>query len=542
MLTIRDILFASIDNQSPTTLLMKSRDKVNNSFLKTETTRDLLGLLLLSAILKIIMVLFIGVINHDGVLYITAAQKIAAGFFKEGLAVHGGPLYSLFITLTHFLIPNWIAAARLVSIVASILTIIPLYLLTKEIFHRKAAMWAGCAFALLPLSNHLSVEVIRDPLFLFFFAWSTYFANRAIKSKKSIHFLLSSLTCLISILCRIEGLVLYVFYILFVIYLLFRDTQERINLLKGALIYVVLPLLLIALGSLISARGLPSPFNRMRIVRAEIKRFINLEILDSFKSIHDRLEALETSGPNKPPVQNFIEIARHYMTAIYLIGLLESFIKALFPLYLVPLVVGFWKVRNRNGVFVALLAGCYLLMSYYLLIRLDSIRVRHLLTPAFLLHPWIGAGIDRIVIYVRGSSRQRLLTILILLLFGVLPIYRSVKILWKQDTVLVRAGKWIADIPEFQAARIITNDRRVPFYAAQGADFDFFLSSDFFYMEDMALKRELDLLIMKVPKKKENQTVRLKKFRKVKKFFGKKNIIIIYCSPKLYESVQGRKL
>ena len=70
MLTIRDILFASIDNQSPTTFLMKIRDKVNNSFLKTETTRDLLGLLLLSAILKIIMALFIGVINHDGVLYI----------------------------------------------------------------------------------------------------------------------------------------------------------------------------------------------------------------------------------------------------------------------------------------------------------------------------------------------------------------------------------------------------------------------------------------------------------------------------------------
>jgi 4-amino-4-deoxy-L-arabinose transferase-like glycosyltransferase len=349
---------------------MKNRDKVNNSFLKAETTRDLLVLLLLSAMLKIIMALFIGVINQDGVLYITAAQKIAGGAFKESLAIYGMPIspYPLFITLTHYIVPNWIAAARLVSIVASILTIIPLYLLTKEIFCRKAAMWACFAFALSPLSNHLSVEVIRDPLFLFFFAWSTYFAIRAINSKKSIHFLLSSLTCLISILCRIEGLVLYVFYILFVIYLLLRNPQERINLLKGAFIYVVFPLLLIALGSLISAKGLPPTFMRMHEVRAEIKRFFNLEFLDSYKSIHDRLEALETSGPYKPPVQNFIEIARYYMTAIYLIGLLESFSKALFPLYLVPLVVGFWKGRNRNGVFVALLAVCYLLMSYYLLI------------------------------------------------------------------------------------------------------------------------------------------------------------------------------
>jgi 4-amino-4-deoxy-L-arabinose transferase-like glycosyltransferase len=520
---------------------MKNRDKVNNSFLKAETTRDLLILLLLSAILKIVMALFIGVINSDGVLYITAAQKIAAGSFKEGLAVHGGPLYSLLIALTHCVVPNWIAAARLVSIVASILTIIPLYLLTKEIFYRKAALWACFTFALLPLSNHLSVEVLRDTLFLFFLSWSAYFAICAISSKKLRHFLLSSLICSISILCRIEGLVLYVFFILFVIYLLLRNPQERINLLKGALIYVVIPFLFIALGSLISQKGLPSTLNRLHELRAKMS-FVILGSLDTYKAIHDRLEALETSGPIKPTVQNFIEIARHYMAAIYLIGLLESFSKALFPLYLIPLVVGFWKARNRNGVFVVLLAGCYLLLSYYYLIRFDSIRVRHLLTPAFLLHPWIGVGMDRIVGYVRGSSRQRLLAIFMLLLFGVLPIYRSVKILWKQDTVLAKAGKWIADIPEFQVVKIITNDRRVPFYAARGVDFDFRLSSDLFDMEDIALEKQLDLLVMKMPKKKKKQISRLKKFRKVKEFFGIKNNVFIYCSPELYRSIRGKEL
>jgi 4-amino-4-deoxy-L-arabinose transferase-like glycosyltransferase len=517
---------------------MKNRDKVNNSFLKAETTRDLLVLLLLSAILKAILALFIGAINHDGVLYITAGQKIAAGAFKESLSVYGMPLYPLFITLTHYIFPNWIAAA---SIVASILTIIPLYLLTKEIFYRKAALWACCAFALLPLSNHLSVEVLRDPLFLFFFAWSVYFANRAINSKKSIYFLLSSLTCLISILCRIEGLVLYIFCILFVIYLLLRNPLQRINLLKGAFIYVALPFLFIALGSLISPKGFPPTLNRMHQVRAEIKEFFNLEFLNNYKSIHDRLEALETSGPHKPPVQNFIEIARHYMAVIYLIGLLESFSKALFPLYFVPLVVGFWKERNRNGVFVAILAGFYLLISFYFQIKWDSIRVRHLLTPAFLLHPWIGVGMDRIVFYVRGSSRQRLLAILILLLFGVLPIYRSVKILWKQDTVLVEAGKWIADIPEFQAAKIIANDWRAPFYAGRGVAFVIYKDADFFAMEKIALSEQLDLLIIEVSKKKANQVLRLKKFRKVKEFVGRNNIVIIYCSPKFYRIISGKK-
>ena len=230
------------------------------------------------------------------------------------------------------------------------------------------------------------------------------------------------------------------------------------------------------------------------------------------------------------------------MAAIYLIGLLESFSKALFPLYLIPLVVGFWKARNRNGVFVVLLAGCYLLLSYYYLIRFDSIRVRHLLTPAFLLHPWIGVGMDRIVGYVRGSSRQRLLAIFMLLLFGISPIYRSVKILWKQDNVLPKAGKWIADIPEFQAAKIIANDRRAPFYVGRGVDFLFYPKKDFFAMERLALSRQIGLLIIEESKKKEIQALQLKKFTKVKEFVGKKNIVIIYCSPELYRSIRGKEL
>ena len=182
---------------------MKNLDKVNNSFLQSETKRDLLILLLLSAALKISISLFITVINQDGELYITAAQKIAEGAFKEALTIHGMPLYPLLIALTHYVIPNWIAAARLVSIAASILTIIPLYLLTREIFHRQAALWACAAFALLPLSNHLSVAIMRDPLFLFFLAYAALFAQRAITSKRLVHFFLSSLLGLFSILCMI---------------------------------------------------------------------------------------------------------------------------------------------------------------------------------------------------------------------------------------------------------------------------------------------------------------------------------------------------
>jgi len=519
---------------------MQNLDKVNNSFLQAETKRDLLILFLLSAALKISISLFIKVINHDAVVYITAAQKIAQGAFREALAIYGMPLYPLLIALTHYVIPNWIAAARLVSIVASTFTIIPLYLLTKEIFYRKAALWASLAFSLLPLSNHLSIEVVRGPLFLFFLALSTYFANRAINSKKLIHFLLSSLICLFAMLYRIEGFILYIFYLLYIFYIFLRHPKEKVTLLISIFIFIALPLSLIALGSLLFETGWSMTFNRVDEVIRELKVFFSLQFLDNYKFIYKQLETLEISLPHRPKALNLIEITRHYMPLIYFIGLLESFIKALFPLYLIPLAVGLWNARNRNAVLLLLLAACYFLMSYYYMISMDSIRERFLLTPAFLLLPWIGVGIDRLHMYVKGSSKQRLFTILLVILLALLPAYRSLKIIWKQDTVLLEAGKWIAAVPQFQAAEIITTDSRVPFYAGRGAHYNWYPSPDYLSMEAVAESSRFDLLVIKQSKKNRSLAPPFKKFIKVKEFIGIKDIVSIYCSPGLYGTVKGK--
>jgi 4-amino-4-deoxy-L-arabinose transferase-like glycosyltransferase len=478
------------------------------------------------------------VINHDGVLYITAAQKLAAGSFKEALNIYGMPLYPLLISLTHYVIPNWIAAARFVSLAASIFTIIPLYLLTKEIFYRQAALWACAAFALLPLSNHLSVEIVRDPLFLFFFAWSTYFANRAIKSRKLLHFLLSSLTCLFSILCRLEGLILYIFFTLYVFCLCLRRSQDRNGLLKGMLAYIAPPLIVSILFSL--GTKWPPTFNRIDAIILTINEIFNLKFMDNYIHIYNQLKTIESTITGADKWKNLIELVRHYMLIIYLIGLLESFIKALFPLYLIPLIFGFYHYRNRNGIFILLLVSCYLLMCYFHLIRMDDIRSRFLVTPALLLCPWIGVGIDRLCTYVKGLSRRRLLTILLVIFLALPPAYRSLRTIRKQYTVLLKAGKWIATVPQFKAAGIITTDRRVAFYAGRGENFIYYPESDYSKMETFAAKGEMDLLIVKTSKKKKNQTPRFREYRKVEEFVGVKDIVSIYCSPRLYRTVQGK--
>ena len=507
------------------------------SQLKWSTTqRDLLFLLLFSAILKTTMALLMPVINHDGPLYIAAAQKIASGSLKEGIRSFHMPFYPLLIVFAHYIVPNWVVAAHLVSLLTSVFTIIPLYLLARDFFSRESAVGACIAFTLIPLSNHLSVEVIKDPSFLFFFAWAVYFAQRAIHSKKLIYFFLASLFSLFSILFRLEGIIIFVAYVPFLLFLVWRKSEHRIPLLKGMVVYLGFPLLIAGISLLILGAGWSSAI-RFGAVTQMVQDFMNLKFLSNYMAIYKKLEVFETTLSQKGGVQNFAEIARHYLFIVYLVGILESLTKAIFPLYLILLVWGLWASRKRDSAFVLFLAVCYFLMLYYVHVKMDSIRERFLLSLVFLLCPWIGVGFEQLFSFIKKSPRRTLLTTVCLLFLGFLPIYKSVEIVWKQDDVFVRAGKWIEKIPELKGAGLITNDRRISFYAGRGGGFYPYVGYDDATMEGFALKTHSDLLVIKRSKRKKKQPHQFAAFTEVKEFVGKKNIVDIYCSPELKKAV-----
>jgi 4-amino-4-deoxy-L-arabinose transferase-like glycosyltransferase len=205
---------------------MKAEAKKVDSLKWSTAQRDLFFLICFSAVLKTALALLMPVINHDGPLYIAAAQKIASGSLKEGIRSFHMPYYPLLIVFVHYIVPNWVVAAHLVSLLTSVFTIIPLYLLTRNSFGRESAVGACIAFTFIPLSNHLSVEVIKDPSFLFFFAWAVYFAQRAIDSKKPIYFFLASLFSLFSILFRLEGIIIFVAYVPFLLFLVSKECSS----------------------------------------------------------------------------------------------------------------------------------------------------------------------------------------------------------------------------------------------------------------------------------------------------------------------------
>ena len=491
-----------------------------------EYKNGLVFVLGLSLVIKIILALYTKVINPDGVLYITAAEQFAVGDFRAGLTIYPMPAYSLLILLVHFLIRDWIIAALAVNIVMSVSVLIPLYLLTEELFDQRAAFWACVAFALSPLPNHWSVEVIRGPSFMFFFAWAAYFGYRGLQTIKLSFFSLAALFAMVSALFRVEGVIFFPCSIGFLIGLILRTATDRVARIKGICLLVAFPLVIAATLFLVAGTTWGS-YSRLNELIQKTDSLMSLGFLDHYKLIYHQLKNLGAGSSGN----SFTEIARRYMQTIYLIGLLEVFIKVLFPAYLIPLVWGFKHAKLRNGGFVLFLSGCYLIFLYLYLISMDTVRERFVLVPAFLLYPWIGVGVDRLGAFLKRSPRAFVWGAVLFLMLVVAPMYRSVRVLWKQDDVVKIAGKWLAGVPEFKGKKMIATDARIPFYAERKSDYIRYGDSLSHHgIEQVARSNNVDLIIIKKSIKRRNSMPEFQHFKRVKEIVGSKSIVVIYFS------------
>ncbi|MCD4664267.1 MAG: glycosyltransferase family 39 protein [Bacteroidales bacterium] len=495
----------------------------------------------LSAIIKISILIALSdkAINNDGLLYISAAQQFASGYFKEGLALYPMPLFSLLITAVHFVVHNWVVAGRFLSSTALLMALIPLYMLTSELFNRKAAFWACFLFSLAPVPNIWAVDIIRGPMFLFFFAWTIYFAQLSIKSAKLADLLLTVLFAWISILFRIEGIIFIPFYLLFLIGLAMVKPQERNALFKRILIWIAFPLIVLMIF-IVFLGPEKMYFNRIDQAVIEAQNIFNFRFLDNYHRIYQGLKDLEGSSPFAGHgKQNLIAITRHYMSIIYLLGLLEGLIKVLFPLFVIPLYCGFKRPLSRNQVLILAFVASYLLMVYCYAIKVDFVRARFLFVPAFILYPWIGAGMERIFAVVNNSSRPKVFAFVFALIFLIAPISKTAYSFGKHDNVIVKSGEWLAGQPGFNNAKIVTNEMRILFYAGRetyadrGNSFEIYGSShsDFTGIDKLAEKIQADVIIIITSVKKKDTMPELKYFKKIREFVGKKRIAVIFYSP-----------
>ena len=551
---------------------MKRRDNLKTFFLqKTIYPIDLnknaekwiyLGIpILISLIVKLILLsaLHQSTINMDGILYITAAKQYAAGNIANGLELYPMPVYPLLIALVHMLIPDWIFAGYVISILSMVLVIIPLYYLTKHMFGVRAAFWASLMLALLPKINEWSLYVSRDPLFLLIFAWCIYFTLRSFKKTGFSLFWITFVLAWSSVMIRLEGMIFIFFYFIYLIYTAFINRELRSDYLFKSLIWVGLPICVTMVAFFIMS-GHCIAINRLDQVFFELINFLNGNFLDLYSQIYQFFKEAESQPPFSGLHYNLAALARHYLLILYFIGITEVLLKVIFPLSAIPLYIALKDKLTYSGKFILGLWSLHIGLTFYFLLTRDFLSTRFLIIPAFLMIPWIGSGIDKLCIKLNKPLHKKLILCLIAA-FILAPTVKSFELMRFNDNATPMAVKWLVKNHMIKQQQVVTNNKKLPFYIdlekkrgtlnsqlhySYNSNLPFYVDmkqeqkkSDkkihYFYnpkgskkIENFALQNNADLLIINLPTKNKTKIPNFNSFKKVHTISGGCDLVQIY--------------
>lgn len=123
----------------------------------------------------------------DGLRYITQAQKLEAGSMSEGLRGSvDHPAYPVLIVGVHRWVGGdspyeWQHAAQRASIISAVLLVIPIYLVSFELFGGSVA-WLSCVLTfLVPTTGHVFADTLSESTFLLFWTWGLWTALRFLR-------------------------------------------------------------------------------------------------------------------------------------------------------------------------------------------------------------------------------------------------------------------------------------------------------------------------------------------------------------------------
>ncbi len=147
-------------------------------------------------------------INSDGIAYILQAKAL---YLQEGNKFL--ELYPYLTNISYLiagifhLIGNWVLSAQLLSLGFSLLTIIPLYYLSRLFWDKSTSIVIVIFYTASPLFVELSSQIIRGPQFWFFLTLGLFCFCRFLKLEKPTWLLLSitAISFLLAAWSRIEG-------------------------------------------------------------------------------------------------------------------------------------------------------------------------------------------------------------------------------------------------------------------------------------------------------------------------------------------------
>ncbi len=437
------------------------------------TWQALLLLMGVSLAVKTVILVASPVITPDGPIYIAQAEAFLKGDWQKGLSLHGNMfLYPLLIAGGSFVVSDLVLAGRLLSLAFSVSTLVPLFLLSRNLFGPRVALWTGLAFAVTPGLNEYSVYVMRDPGFLCMFAWALYFALRAIEFGKIRDFSLMTAFSVLAFLFRLEGGFLLGLFPAFALLYAPVAKAGRAPLLKGALGFLVF--FSICCGVVYAFAGSDLlHYNRLQEVFGFVQKPFENGLFSYNPLIKEQLEKMELLIPYGSFDNDFAEIAQEHIRLIYVVGLVACLNKVVHPLFFLALVAGLGMARTwRPGhLFLLFVSLSYLFMDFFHLLHRGFLEARFVYPALLLLLPWAGYGLEKLSRAVRKTPFPNAGFILFAVLFFLVPGVESATDVKRQMVTSKMAGEWLEQHPEMNTGVIAANNREIPFYSGRGVEF-----------------------------------------------------------------------
>lgn len=159
----------------------------------------------LAAVIRIYLLWQYYCISSDGVRYIKAAKDFYAGDISAGLASVYPPLYSLMIAGLYPLVGNWELTGQILSTLAGVFVLLPIFVLLRRIYGNNVAVVAAFLAAMSPFVARYSAHVRTEIPYLFLSTCALLLFHSGIKHRLWSRFFYGGLLAGLAYLTRPEG-------------------------------------------------------------------------------------------------------------------------------------------------------------------------------------------------------------------------------------------------------------------------------------------------------------------------------------------------
>jgi len=169
------------------------------------STRSLLYLMLAGLVLRLFMLPYRFAASFDEINYLKLGVSGARHGFDHILHTYWSPLLPACIAFFAHFVGNYETAARLVSILAGVLTLIPIYSIGRAVFNEKVGIVAAGFFALFPPLAFQSTSVLTEPLVMLSGGFAVFFGMRMLQRHSVANALLAGICAGLAYLAHPAG-------------------------------------------------------------------------------------------------------------------------------------------------------------------------------------------------------------------------------------------------------------------------------------------------------------------------------------------------